>query len=353
MKKITVNLSEKSYDILIKKGILYNCYDHIKEYINNGRVFVVCDDIVYNLYGVNFKEYIENFNIKCEIFCFKNGEKSKNIFTLNDIYEAFLSKGITRNDLIIALGGGVTGDITGFASATILRGVPYIQIPTTLLSQVDSSVGGKTAIDTNAGKNLVGAFCQPKKVIIDPEVLVSLPDRIFIDGLCEVIKYGVICDKELFENLLKCKSRNDLYEIIEYIIFTCCNIKREIVEKDEFDQNERMLLNLGHTLGHYFEKAGDYEKYTHGEAVAMGMYGIMEFGQKMGITEKGEKEKLIDLYNNFNISYLFSEFNKNYAKDIISKDKKSSGDNISIVIPKRIGETSVFKMKKNEFFENL
>lgn len=353
MKKIRIDLQRDSYDIIINKGILFNCIDEISPYVKNKRVFLVCDDTVYKLYGENFKKYLEENNLNCEMFSFPNGEKSKNIFTLNEIYEDFLSKNITRSDLIIALGGGVTGDITGFASATILRGVDYIQIPTTLLSQVDSSVGGKTAIDTKAGKNLVGAFCQPKKVIIDPEVLKTLNDRIFFDGLCEVIKYGVICDKELFDKISFCHSRDSLYEIIEYIIYTSCDIKRRIVEKDQFDKGERMLLNLGHTLGHCYEKLGDYSKYTHGEAVAMGMYKIMEIGEKMGITKREEKEKLISLYNNFNISYFCPTLDKVQAEDVLSRDKKSDGEKINIVIPKTIGDTSIINLSKTEFFKYL
>lgn len=353
MKKIKVDIGKDSYDIIIEKGILFNLINEISPFIKNNRIFLVCDDIVYNLYGKKFKEYLEKNKIKCDIFSFKNGEKSKNIFTLNEIYEDFLEKNITRSDLIIALGGGVTGDITGLASATILRGVPYIQIPTTLLSQVDSSVGGKTAIDTKAGKNLVGVFCQPKKVIIDPEVLKTLDDRTFYDGLCEVIKYGVICDKELFDKINYCKNRDDLYDIIEYIIYTSCDIKRKIVEKDQFDRGDRMLLNLGHTIGHCYEKMGEYSKYTHGEAVAMGMYKIIEIGEAMGITKSDVKDKIVSLYNNFDINYDCPEINKEIAENIISKDKKSDGEKINIVVPKSIGNTKIINMERKEFFRYL
>ena len=248
MKKITVNASER-YDVIIGRGILADCADLIKDVTAAAKFAIITDDIVNPLYCEAVTNSLKNAGFEVCRYVIPNGEPSKCSAVLNDVYD-FLSKNcITRSDCIIALGGGVVGDLTGFAAATYLRGFDLIQIPTTLLAQVDSSIGGKTAIDLPSGKNLVGAFKQPNLVICDIDTLKTLKEETIVDGMGEVIKYGMIKSAELFE-ILDNHTLADIDEVLEDIIYRCISIKKSVVETDEFDRGERMLLNFGHTLGH-------------------------------------------------------------------------------------------------------
>lgn len=274
MKTIIVKTSTP-YNIYIERGILNKCGAVISETVKTRKTAIITDDIVDRLYGKAVVDSLESSGFTVCKFVFKNGEGSKSTETLNEIYNFFCENNITRTDCVIALGGGVVGDITGFAAATFLRGLEYIQIPTTLLAQVDSSVGGKTAIDLPCGKNLVGAFKQPACVICDPDVLSTLSETILSDGMAEAIKYGMIRDNRLFE-LIASHNIKNISEIIDDVVYTSISIKRDVVENDEFDTGERMILNFGHTLGHAIESYYNYEKYTHGSAVAIGMCMITE-----------------------------------------------------------------------------
>lgn len=269
MKTITVHASH-SYPIWISHGLLKESGTRLRERIQAQTVAVITDDTVDALYGTTVTASLEQSGFHVVKFVFPHGEASKCSATLNQIYDFLCENRITRTDCLVALGGGVVGDITGFAAATYLRGLDYVQIPTTLLAQVDSSVGGKTAIDLPGGKNLVGAFKQPVAVLCDIDTLHTLPRKFLADGMGEVVKYGMIRDASLF-SLLEQHTLDNIAEVMEEIIATCVDIKRAVVENDEFDTGERMILNFGHTLGHAIESYYHYETYTHGSAVAAGM----------------------------------------------------------------------------------
>ena len=254
MSIINVNLGAKSYQIEIAAGLLDKAGAKIRSISKAQRAAIISDSNVDALYGERLQKSLEGSGFTVTRIVFPAGEKSKSLTELAKIYDRLVAAGITRSDLVVALGGGVTGDLGGFAAATFLRGIDYLQVPTSLLAQIDSSVGGKVAVDLPAGKNLVGNFYQPKLVLIDTELLRTLPVRFLHDGLAEAIKYGCIRDKALFEKIAAMRDDEELLANIGGIVERCCAIKAEIVEHDEFDTGERMVLNFGHTIGHAVEK---------------------------------------------------------------------------------------------------
>ena len=273
MKKISVKTSHP-YEVLIERGSLANCGKYISEITRSRKAAVITDDIVEKLHLQTALDSLRAEGFECSVYSFPNGEQSKCLENLGKIYDFLCESNITRSDIIIALGGGVVGDITGFAAASYLRGVEFVQIPTTLLAQVDSSVGGKTAIDIAGGKNLVGAFKQPALVLCDSDILKTLPENILAEGMGECIKYGMIRDEKLFE-LMESHDLASLDEIMDEMVYACIDIKRVIVEHDECDRGERMVLNFGHTLGHAIEGWHNYKDIAHGEGVAAGMCMIL------------------------------------------------------------------------------
>ena len=267
--KLTVDLGPNSYPIHIENGILAKTGELVSEVFSGKKIMIVSDDNVFPLYGEIITKALSDSGFECHSFVLPHGEPTKSFQSLPKIYEALLNAKLTRSDLLIALGGGVIGDLAGFVASSYLRGIKFVQIPTSLLAQVDSSVGGKVAVDLPQGKNLVGAFYHPKAVIIDPDVLNTLPDHFISDGMGEVIKYGCIKDKELFELLCRHTSFDDLKPKLTQIIARCVDIKRIVVEADQFDLGERILLNFGHTLAHTIEQHFNYERESHGEAVGI------------------------------------------------------------------------------------
>ena len=267
---------QQPYNVLIERGILAKCGELIADQIGGTSCAVITDDNVDKLYSQTVEESLKAAGLRVVKFVFPHGESSKSAATLLQIYSFLTQNDITRGDCLVALGGGVVGDITGFAAATYLRGLPYVQIPTSLLAQVDSSVGGKTAIDLPEGKNLVGAFKQPIFVLCDPDTLRTLPREFLIDGMGEVVKYGMIADEKLFDLLCGCDIDN-VQAHFDEIIPACIGIKRDVVAGDEFDTGNRMILNFGHTLGHAIEAYYHYETYTHGCAVGAGMCLMTEY----------------------------------------------------------------------------
>lgn len=340
MKKLTVN-TDDLYEIIIENDILDNVGFEINNIYKNKKIAIVTDENVFSIYGHRLETALTKYNYLPFFIVIKPGEQSKSVGTLMNVYSKFIDFGITRKDLIIAFGGGVVGDLTGFAASTYLRGIDYIQVPTTLLAQVDSSVGGKTAINMKQGKNLVGSFYNPKKVIIDTAVLNSLSDKYIKDGLGEVIKYGCIKNSELFDTLLSLKDTKNLFKIMEQVIFTCCSIKRDIVEKDEKDTGTRMLLNFGHTFGHALEKYFNYDKYTHGEAVALGMYYITKKSEALGYTELGTAQKIKEILNKYNISYRTPDVNIDEILKIINLDKKNLSSSMNLILIEKIGSAFI------------
>ena len=289
--ELIVDLKERSYPIIIEKGLIDKISEKVKNVYKGKKIFILTDENVNKYYGKKVVSALsEYFDVK--LVSLKAGEETKNFNTLPMVYNELLDFNLTRSDLIITLGGGVIGDLGGFVASSYLRGIDFIQVPTSLLAQVDSSVGGKVAVDLERGKNLVGSFYHPKAVLIDPEVLNTLDNRFFIDGMAEVIKYGCIKDKMFFEFLYEMENNSDVIDNMERVIHKCCDIKRIVVESDEKDKGERMLLNFGHTLGHAIEQYYNYTKYTHGEAVAIGMYEITKISEAKGLTVKGTAERI-------------------------------------------------------------
>lgn len=338
MKEIQVALGEKSYWIKIAAGLLAAAGDEIRRVLpQTEKIAVITDSNVAPLYGERLRKSLEMAGFSVTVWEFPAGEESKNLAVLGRLYEGLAAAGLTRSDAIVALGGGVTGDMGGLAAATYLRGIAFIQIPTSLLAAVDSSVGGKVAVDLPQGKNLVGAFYQPKLVLIDPELLYTLPPRFLHDGLAEVIKYGCIRDTGLFTRLEQLPGDAALLAQAEEIIAACCTIKARIVAQDEFDTGERMLLNFGHTLGHAVEKAFHYDTYSHGEAVGLGMVLLTSQAEKLGLTDPGTAAKIAALLQKFSLPVEITLPREEFIKTI-ALDKKKRGSQLTLVLIKDIGE---------------
>lgn len=346
MKSLRVNLGVNSYDIIIGSKILDKIGDYVKS--DGGKVFIVSDTNVAPLFANTVMDSLSEKGYECKLHVLEAGEETKNINSIVPLYSSMLAFNLTRKDLIITLGGGVIGDLGGFVASTYLRGVPFVQVPTSLLAQVDSSVGGKVAVDLPEGKNLVGSFYQPKLVYIDTDVLYDLPDAFYIDGMAEIIKYGCIKDRGLFEVLEGIKSRDEFMQKVEDIVYTCCDIKRKVVEIDEKDTGERMLLNFGHTYGHALEKYYKFRGYTHGQAVAIGMVFVTGISEKLGLTAKGTTERI----KNILVNYGLPVSDPTPVEKLISamlNDKKNMGKKLFVVLLKEIGESYTYPTDA-EFF---
>ncbi len=335
MKIITVDTSP-SYNVLVGKDILKGCGSNIREITKAQKAMIISDSNVFPLYGDIVSKSLTDEGFIVENFCFEAGENSKTLKTVEDILEFMTSKKISHSDIIIALGGGIVGDVAGFCSAIYLRGIPFVQIPTTLLAAVDSSVGGKTGVNLSQGKNLAGAFNQPKLVLCDINTFDTLSEDIIKDGLCEVIKYGCILDKELFNRLLKGEFQKDIIDIIA----RCVKIKADVVKEDELDKGVRQILNFGHTIAHSIEALSDF-KIPHGRAVAMGMVMIEKSNNPKNAQEIKE---ILDVYN--------IDINCEYSiKDLASKatgDKKVRGGKLNLILLNEIGSARIQAIELNE-----
>ena len=340
MRKVTVNAS-KTYDIVIEKGILNRAGELCRSIVGACRVALITDSNVEPLYADKVEASLRESGFSVCRFVIRAGEESK----CADNYLAFISfmaqNGITRSDCIIALGGGVVGDLAGFAAATYLRGISFIQIPTTLLAMVDSSVGGKTAIDIPEGKNLLGAFYQPSLVICDCEVLSTLPPAVFADGCAEVLKYGIINNRDLWEML-----KNPIMPQIEDIIERCVQNKRDIVCQDERDKGVRQLLNLGHTAAHAIEILSSFS-ISHGSAVAMGIVIITRASTALGLCSQKECDEIISLISSYFMS-VECPYSAIEISEIALSDKKRMGKYISLIMPYGIGNSKIYKIPVGE-----
>ena len=333
MRTVHVDLGSKSYNIEIERGLLPYVGAKIKTLLPKAeKIAIITDSHVGPLYASLLQKSLEKEGLAVAVLTFPAGEESKNLKTLGSLYGGLAEAGLTRSDAVVALGGGVTGDMGGLAAATFLRGIAFIQVPTSLLATVDSSVGGKVAIDLPGGKNLVGAFYQPKAVFIDPDLLKTLPVRYLHDGLAEVIKYGCIMDKELFMSLEKIQNDTELLARADEIIETCCNIKARIVEHDEFDTGERMLLNFGHTLGHAVEKTFRSEK--------------------LGLTESGVADRIAALLQKFHLPVTVDMQQEDFLQ-AIALDKKKRGSHLTLILVKNIGESFLQKVEFRELTQYL
>lgn len=336
MKKLTLSGSNGISEILIDEKIIDNAAALCLDVFSPSKVHIVTDTNVAPLYLENIEK---QFSIPVTHSILPAGEEYKRLETINTIYTDLINTDITRKDLIIALGGGVIGDMTGFAAATFLRGVSLCQIPTTLLAQVDSSVGGKTAVDMSQGKNLVGAFYQPRLVLIDPYVLKSLPEHIFIDGMAEVVKYGCIQNADILDMVSKPDYKNN----ISNIIYECVKIKRDVVEVDEHDTGLRMILNFGHTIGHAIEKLGDYTKFSHGNAVSMGMVAAMKLSDAIG-NDNSLTAYLSGILNNIGLPTSLP-YEKEDIFNALLSDKKKMGDTMNFILVRIMGKAEIEKIE--------
>lgn len=341
MRSVTVKTSA-TYEVLIGSGLLQKAGEAVKKVISPCKAAIVTDSTVVHLYEETVRKSLTEAGFSVCTFVFPAGEASKNIHTLSHLLEFLAKEEMTRTDLIVALGGGVTGDLAGFGAAVYLRGIPFVQIPTTFLAAIDSSVGGKTAVDLEAGKNLAGAFYQPKLVLCDTDVLQTLPEVVFADGIAEALKYGVLGDAALFEKIAGGDFRQDLEEIIE----TCVSMKRDVVEEDEFDTGKRQLLNLGHTFGHAIEQKSHFQM-THGHAVAIGMHLIAKAAEAKGIAEKGTAAAIAKALEQNQLPKETEFFPAEVAEGTL-RDKKRRGGTISFVFPKKIGDCEIVKIPVEE-----
>ena len=334
-------MSDKKCKIVVKHGKVKNMAHQFLKYECHTKIVIVSDDIVSNLYLSELVDSLEKIGFRVYTFVFTAGEKSKTLSTAIKIYNFLSENNITRSDVIVALGGGVVGDVTGFVASTYMRGINFVQVPTTLIAQTDASVGGKNAVNTPSGKNIVGTFYNPDQILINPTFLETLPEREFVSGMSEVIKYGAICDTNLFYELLESGFKDEM-------ILKCVKIKMSIVEKDEHDKSFRMILNFGHTIGHAIEKLSGY-LVSHGEAIAVGMALITQKSELNGMTASGTAERITDILKKFNLPYS-TNLDIDKVCDQISFDKKIFGNEINAVVLKNIGDAQIKKFDLKEFF---
>ncbi|MBO8159254.1 3-dehydroquinate synthase [Thermosyntropha sp.] len=339
MQRLKVNLGERSYFINIEAGILERTGEIIKE-INSGKqVFLVSNPTVFPLYGEKVTDSLKRAGFNVETAFMPDGERYKNLHEAMKILDKAVEFNLERSSVVAALGGGVVGDLAGFVAAIYQRGVDFVQIPTTLLSQVDSSVGGKVAVNHPQGKNLIGSFHQPRTVIIDPITLNTLEEKEYKNGLGEVVKYGLIYDAEFFnfleENANAIKNKEP--DVVVEIIYRSCAIKSIIVEKDEKEAGIRALLNLGHTFGHALEKLTDYEVYGHGEALVMGTVAAAFLARDKKHIGDAELVRIINLYKKLDIYKPFPLIDPEQVYSAMLNDKKVMKGRLRLVLPNSIG----------------
>lgn len=347
MNRIHVAVSHP-YDVLVGRGFIRSVYQLARPFLKSERVVIVTDDIVDGLYGSDVLDQLIKNGLDAKKFAFPNGESSKNINTLSEILEFLAQVGLKRGDTLFALGGGVVGDITGLSAALFMRGISFIQVPTTLLAMVDASIGGKTAIDLKSGKNLAGAFWQPSLVICDIDIIEKLPHELFVEGMGEVIKCDIIEELGICDAVLN----DSIEENLETIVSDCIQLKRSIVEKDEFETlGIRKLLNVGHTFAHGVEKMSDY-KTPHGFAVGTGLVWESAIAYLKGICDKKTfnliKQTVIKSGLLVDADYPVAEL-----VECMKKDKKNSDDLISFMLPSSIGKCDEYKLAASEVCELL
>ena len=339
------------YPIMIEKGLKNRISEMRSLFGPYQKVVIITDKNVAKEYLSQIERQIRQAGPKVYNIIVPAGEQSKSPGQVLSIYDELIKCNISRKDAIVTLGGGVVGDLGGYCAATYLRGIDFIQIPTSLLAQVDSSVGGKVGIDLDQGKNLVGAFHQPEAVIIDPLFLETLDDGYLIDGMGEVIKYGCIKSTNLFIKLLGYEFHEDLMEDMEDIITKWCQIKRDVVEADEYEQDLRRILNFGHTVGHVVETFFKYKKVSHGQAVAIGMVQITKKTEADGITQAGTTQSIIELLENFGLPTKLPKMPLKRVQEILFTDKKFEKDALHICALEKIGKPMIVKIKKEKAIE--
>ncbi len=346
MNRLLVELGERSYDILVGSGILHQLGRYCKDAGLCGSAAVITNNLVSSLYGESVRNSLEMSGNSVRMIEIPDGEEFKNSNTLSSVYDALAEAGMDRKSFIVALGGGVTGDLAGFAAATYMRGIPFVQVPTTLLAQVDSSVGGKTGIDHKMGKNLIGAFHQPSLVFTDAETLDTLADREFSAGLAETVKYGAVLDSSFFEFLEMNSARimDKDPETLERVILQSCRIKAAVVARDEKESGERAVLNYGHTFGHAFETISGYNEILHGEAISAGMAIAARISEKRGFCSESDKNRIIALLQKFSLKVDQPAADSDKILAALAVDKKIRSGSIDFICNRGIGGFVVLKL---------
>ncbi|MDP7180321.1 MAG: 3-dehydroquinate synthase [Candidatus Woesearchaeota archaeon] len=350
METVHLNLKkaqDNSYDILIGSGVLSKIPTILKKKRLANRYLIITDNNIRKLFGNKLLKDLRNKKLNVDIISFKAGEQSKNISTYNQLIESAHKLELDRDSVIIALGGGVVGDIAGFVAATYMRGINYIQIPTSLLAQVDSSIGGKVAIDLKQGKNSCGAFYQPKAVYIDISLLKNLPKKELLNGLAEIVKHAIIRDKQLFgfieKNIDKILNKDE--KTLTKLVKRNCQIKAKIVQEDEREKNLRKIVNYGHTIGHALETLTHYKKYSHGQAISIGMIVESIISNKLGWLSKKELERQINLFEKLGLQTKMPRIQPNKIINELKKDKKSVLGIPQFTLPNKIGTMKTIDKK--------
>jgi len=341
MQKLVLNAKDRTYNIFCGQNLLNKAPSLFN--IKGGKICIITDTNVAPLYIEKLKDsFTECDNADLYEYIFTAGEQSKTLKTCISIYNFLAEKGFTKSDVLIALGGGVCGDLTGFIASTYLRGIKFYSVATTLLAQVDSSIGGKCGVDIPYGKNLVGSFYQPFGVVSDTLLLNTLKVNDFNDGMAEVIKYGFIYDKNVYDKCLI-----NLKDNLNDIIFRCIDIKREVVEKDEYDNGLRMILNFGHTVGHAVEKLGNYSSYTHGQAVAIGMVYAAKLSEVAGTAKKGLYDQVKNAVKLLGLPYS-TDYSVSEILPVLLNDKKNREGKLNFILLSDIGKSLVYKVDSKE-----
>lgn len=341
--RLTINQNNKPiYDIVYETNFSQLSVELEKFEIANKKLCIITDSKVNGFYADEVVELLKNHCKEVQLFVFPDGEKSKNLDTVKEVYEFLIQHKFDRKDMLIALGGGVVGDLTGFVAATFLRGIDFIQIPTTLLAQVDSSVGGKTGVDFDQYKNMVGAFYMPKLVYMNLSTLKTLDDRQYYSGMAEVMKYGLIKNAGFYEwiieNMYEIHERD--LDILEDMVVKSCTYKKLIVEKDPTEKGERALLNFGHTIGHAIEKAMNFE-LLHGECVALGCVAAAYISWKKELLSMDEYYEIRDMFVPFNLPISIENINPEQILELTTSDKKMEGDRIKFIVLKKVGKAMI------------
>ena len=352
--KLTVTLPTHSYDLTIETGALDKIGTWVRSLWQPQRVAIITDETVNKLYGAAVEKELQAAGFETSLIAVAAGEQSKSLETAQLLYDFLAEQQLTRSDGLIALGGGVVGDLAGFVASTYMRGIHFLQVPTTLLAQVDSSIGGKTAVNTKKAKNLVGTFAQPDGVLIDPLVLETLGKRELIEGMGEVIKYGLIEDPVLWTLLTELDgSVESILEYAETLIEHSCQVKRKMVVEDELDNGVRLYLNFGHTIGHAIEATAGYGKVMHGEAVAMGMVQISKVAEEKGLMPAGITQSITDMCQKFGLPVDYENWDVDKLYQALTHDKKARGNTLKLVLVPELGSATIHSVSLEEMKDYL
>ncbi|MBA5267816.1 MULTISPECIES: 3-dehydroquinate synthase [Enterococcus] len=337
---LEVVLPEKSYEIIIQRNALDQVADWLSGLWQEKKIAIISDENVFPLYGQKIQQQLAD-RYEAVNYVIPAGEESKSLSMAAKLYDFLATEQLTRSDGIIALGGGVVGDLAGFVASTYMRGISFVQIPTSLLAQVDSSIGGKTAVNAPNAKNMIGTFAQPDGVLIDPETLTTLPVKRIQEGIAEIIKCGAIKDESLWRELARFIDVADLVAHSELVIEKALRVKKEVVEEDQFDQGSRLFLNFGHTIGHAIEQTAGYGQISHGEAVAIGMVQISRNAEKRKEIPEGTTQQLIKMIQKYQLPISYEPWDEQALFQAITHDKKARGKQLKIILLEKIGQAKI------------